>query len=88
MLDFSGISLPFSVTDLLNSSTGLLGLVGGFVLLALVIYFSPIFIQLFRIAIGVYQDNKINANSPKHQISYSQAMKEYLVEDRFYKSKR
>jgi hypothetical protein len=34
-IDFSGISLPFAATDLLSSGVGLLGVVGGFVLLAL-----------------------------------------------------
>ncbi|MFO1442653.1 hypothetical protein KDN24_05425 [Bacillus sp. Bva_UNVM-123] len=35
MIDFSDIKLPFNVTDLLISSTGLLKIVGGFLLLGL-----------------------------------------------------
>jgi len=34
-IDFTGVSLPFSPADLLTSTTGLLGVVGGFVLLGL-----------------------------------------------------
>lgn len=34
-IDFSGVDLPFNATDLLTSGVGLLGVVGGFVLLAM-----------------------------------------------------
>lgn len=34
-VDFSGITIPFSASDLLSSGVGLLGVVGGFVLLAM-----------------------------------------------------
>lgn len=34
-IDFTGISIPFNAGDLLSSGVGLLGVVGGFVLLAL-----------------------------------------------------
>ncbi|MFC4323683.1 hypothetical protein [Litchfieldia salsa] len=51
-VDFTGVSLPFSPTDLLNSSVGLLGVVGGFVLLGLAIYFVPKLISVIRSAAG------------------------------------
>lgn len=34
-IDFTGITLPFSASDLLSSGVGLLGVVGGFILLAM-----------------------------------------------------
>jgi hypothetical protein len=47
-IDFSGISLPFSVNDLLGSSMGLLGIVGSFVLLGLAIVYVPKLIGVIR----------------------------------------
>lgn len=47
-IDFSGISLPFSVNDLISSTSGLLGLVGGFVLLGLAVAFAPKIIGLIK----------------------------------------
>ncbi|UOQ47220.1 hypothetical protein MUN88_14205 [Gracilibacillus caseinilyticus] len=47
-IDWSGLSLPFDVTDLIASGNGLLGLVGGFVLLALAFVFVPKVIGLIR----------------------------------------
>jgi hypothetical protein len=47
-IDFTGISLPFSVTDLLSSSMGLLGIVGSFVLLGLAIVYVPKLIGVIR----------------------------------------
>lgn len=88
MVDFSGINLPFNVGDLLSSSMSILGLLGGFVLIGIVIYFVPIIIKLISICVGVYQDNKINEGSPRHQQSYSQSMKQYLFEEKFYRSKK
>jgi hypothetical protein len=88
MIDFSGINLPFNITELLESAMGLLGIVAPFILLGMVIYFLPTLIQIIRIAAGVFHDNQINADSPRHQQSYGEAIKTYLVEDRFYKSKK
>lgn len=51
-VDFTGVSLPFTPTDLLTSSTGLLGVVGGFVLLGLAVYFVPKLISVIRSAAG------------------------------------
>lgn len=51
-IDFSGVSLPFTVTDLISSGNGLLGLVGAFVLLGLAFAFAPKIIQLIRQAFG------------------------------------
>lgn len=49
-VDFSGVSLPFSPADLLTSATGLLGVVGGFVLLGLAVIFVPKIIGVIRSA--------------------------------------
>ncbi|WP_203557687.1 hypothetical protein [Bacillus sp. B15-48] len=51
-IDFTGVSLPFSVTDLLTSGSGLLGLVGGFVLLGLAFKFVPRIISVIRSSFG------------------------------------
>ncbi|WP_198671292.1 hypothetical protein [Paraliobacillus sp. X-1268] len=47
-VDFTGVTLPFSVTDLVSSGNALLGLVGGFVLLAMAFVFVPKLIGLIR----------------------------------------
>lgn len=47
-IDFTGVTLPFSVTDLVTSGNALLGLVGSFVLLALAFVFVPKLITLIR----------------------------------------
>lgn len=47
-IDFSGVSLPFSVTDLVESGNALLGLVGAFVLLGMAFVFVPRLIALIR----------------------------------------
>lgn len=49
-VDFSGVTLPFTPADLLTSTTGLLGVVGGFVLLGLAIIFVPKIINVIRSA--------------------------------------
>lgn len=51
-VDFSGISLPFSVGDLVESGNALLGLVGSFVLLGLAFAFAPKIIKIIRNAFG------------------------------------
>lgn len=47
-IDFTGVTLPFTVTDLVGSGNALLGLVGSFVLLALAFVFVPKLITLIR----------------------------------------
>lgn len=47
-IDFSGITLPFTVSDLVGSGNALLGLVGTFVLLGLAFVFVPKLIALIR----------------------------------------
>ncbi|MEF7566328.1 hypothetical protein V4V35_25395 [Bacillus infantis] len=47
-IDFTGISLPFSVNDLVGSGNALLGLVGTFVLLGMAFIFVPKLIGLIR----------------------------------------
>lgn len=51
-IDFSGVSLPFDVTDLLSSSMGLIGLVGSFILLGIAIAFAPRIINFIKGAVG------------------------------------
>lgn len=47
-IDFSGVTLPFTVTDLVSSGNALLGLVGTFVLLGMAFVFAPRLIELIR----------------------------------------
>lgn len=49
-VDFSGVTLPFTPADLLQSGVGLLGVVGGFVLLGLAFVFAPYIIELIKTA--------------------------------------
>lgn len=51
-IDFTGMTLPFSVTDLVGSGNALLGLVGSFVLLGLAFAFVPKIIRIIRGAFG------------------------------------
>ncbi len=51
-IDFSGVTLPFDVTDLVSSGSALLGLVGTFVLLGLAFVFVPKLINLIRKSFG------------------------------------
>lgn len=50
-IDFSGVTMPFSVNDLLNSTMGLVGLVGSFVLLGVAIAFAPRIVSFIKGAI-------------------------------------
>ncbi|MDP4086032.1 MAG: hypothetical protein Q8934_15620 [Bacillota bacterium] len=50
MIDFKGISLPFSVTDLLDTGVGLLKIVGPFILLALCFAANRFFSGAIRFA--------------------------------------
>lgn len=50
MVDFSGVSLPFSAGDLLSSAMGLLEVLGPFVLLGLAVVFTPKIISVIRSA--------------------------------------
>lgn len=45
LVDFSGITIPFSASDLLSSGVGLLGVIGAFVLLAMAF---PLVTKLIR----------------------------------------
>lgn len=47
-IDFEGVKLPFSVSDLVSSGSALLGLVGTFVLLGLAFMLAPKLIRLIR----------------------------------------
>lgn len=49
-IDFSGVTLPFSATDLLQSAVSLMGVFGGFILLGLAIVFTPKLFNLIRAA--------------------------------------
>lgn len=48
MVDLSGVTLPFTVADMVTAGMSLLGLVAGFVLLSLAITFVPRFIAMIR----------------------------------------
>ncbi|WP_458414535.1 hypothetical protein ACNQFZ_06620 [Schinkia sp. CFF1] len=50
-IDFSGVTLPFNATDLLQSAMGLVGLVGTFVLLGVAIAFAPRIVSFIKGAI-------------------------------------
>ncbi|USK56373.1 hypothetical protein LIS82_07845 [Cytobacillus solani] len=47
-IDFTGVTLPFEVADLLTSAMGLLKILGPFVLLGLAIMFVPKLISVIR----------------------------------------
>lgn len=47
-IDWTGLTLPFDVGDLISSGNGLLGMIGTFVLLALAFVFVPKVITLIR----------------------------------------
>ena len=49
-IDFSGVTLPFSATDLLQSAVSLMGVFGGFILLGLAVVFTPKLFSLIRAA--------------------------------------
>lgn len=46
MVDLSGISLPFTVGDMVSAGMALLALVAGFVLLGLAFRFVPKFVSM------------------------------------------
>lgn len=46
LVNLSGITLPFTVTDMVTAGMSLLGLVAGFVLLSLAFRFVPKFVTL------------------------------------------
>ena len=48
IIDFSGVKLPFNVTDLLSSSMSIISILGGFILLGMVIIFTPHIIGLIK----------------------------------------
>ena len=54
-IDFSGITLPFSPAELLTSGVGLLGVVGGFVLLALAFKVVP---KLVSMIVGAFSTGR------------------------------
>lgn len=51
-LDFTGITLPFTASDLLSSGVGLLGVVGAFVLLGLAFAVAP---KLVGLIVGAFK---------------------------------
>lgn len=50
-IDFTGVTLPFTVNDLVGSANALLGIVGTFILLGLAFALAPRFFNLIRGAI-------------------------------------
>lgn len=55
MINFSNFNLPFSVGDLISTSMSLIGLLGGFILLGLVIVFIKPIIWTIRTAIFTHR---------------------------------
>lgn len=51
-LDFAGVTLPFTPNDLLTAGVALLGVVGGFVLLALAFKVVP---KLISLVVGAFR---------------------------------
>jgi hypothetical protein len=51
-IDFSGITLPFTASDLLSAGVGLLGVVGLFVLLGLAFPMAVKMIKVIRQSFG------------------------------------
>lgn len=58
MVDFSGITLPFTANDLLTAGVGLLGVVGAFVLLALAFRVVP---KLINLVVGAFRGGSSRA---------------------------
>lgn len=87
MIDFSGVELPFSVTDLLGSGNALLGLVGAFVLLGLAFIFIPLLIGLIRNAFNTHSHNKEFEGVQKYQRGQFESAKTYLTESNFIAEK-
>lgn len=77
-VDFSGVTLPFSPVDLLTSSIGLLGALGGFVLLGLAIIFVPKIIGVIRES-AIERDeygNRKHFQSPEAKAHFEKFKKE------------
>ncbi|WP_208592447.1 hypothetical protein [Gracilibacillus suaedae] len=87
-IDWSGLSLPFDVGELITSGSGLLGFVGAFVLVGLAFVFIPLVIEMIFVSIRTFQDNKINKDSPRHKRRYSEAIYTNVFEDRIYSAKK
>jgi hypothetical protein len=51
-IDFTGVTLPFSVSDLVSSGNALLGIVASFVLLGLAFRFVP---KLIGLIMGAFR---------------------------------
>jgi len=51
-LDFTGITLPFTASDLLTAGVGILGVVGVFVLLGLAFPMAGKLIKIIRTSFG------------------------------------
>lgn len=84
MIDFSGISLPFNVGDLISSGNGLLALVGAFVLLALAFNFVP---PIIKIIVGNFQHNREYSDVPKYQVKWYSGIEDVVKEKTIYRNK-
>lgn len=58
MIDLSGVSMPFNVSDLLQSVIGFITTIGPFVLLGIVVAFSPQIIDFLKDAILVEKNRR------------------------------
>lgn len=51
-MDLSGVTLPFDVSDVVQGGMDLIGLVSGFIILALALMFAPRLISFVKSAFG------------------------------------
>lgn len=60
MIDFSEISLPFGVGELLQNSVELMGVFGPFILLGIVIIFTPFLWEFARVVVYAEKSAKVH----------------------------
>ena len=84
MIDFTGLSLPFSVSDLIGSGNALLGLIGGFVLLVLSFSVVP---PIIKIIVGNFQHNREYHDVPKYQVKWYYGIEDWAKEKTIYRNK-
>lgn len=84
MVDFSDINLPFNVGDLLSSSMSIVGLLGGFILLGLVLYFVP---PIIGVIVGNFRHNKTYADVKKYQVKWYYGIEDHIKDKTIYRNK-
>ena len=69
MIDFGGVSLPFSAGDLIQSASDLLGVFGPFLLLGLALAFTPVIIRMIQFAIRMERLREEHSNNEGRKVS-------------------